>query len=170
MKPSTVLSSGFAGAVAVSAIHETIRRIYPAAPRMDLLGKQSLAKVIHKAGGHTPTRTNMYAYTLAADLLGNTLFYSLSGIGKNKNVFAKGAALGLLAGVGAVVLPKYLGLNESYSNRTLNTKAITVGLYVIGGIVTASVLYFMNRKKTSHAIEDERHGFEGTQVIGYDEQ
>jgi hypothetical protein len=46
-----------------------------------------------------------------------------------------------------VLLPKPLGLNEDHSNRTIQTKIMTVGLYVIGGLVAACVMKFLDRKK-----------------------
>ena len=42
---------------------------------------------------------------------------------------ALGAALGLVAGAGAVLLPPYLGLSEATTRRTGATAALTVALY-----------------------------------------
>lgn len=169
MKPTTVLTSGLAGAAAVTAIHETIRRVFPSAPRMDLLGMQSISKLVNTVGGNAPSGNKLYAYSIAADLLSNALYYSLSGVGKKKNVFMNAAILGLLMGVGAVTLPKPLGLNENYSSRTVKTTAITVGLYVIGGVVTATLLHFINRKKDKKPKGMARSAFRANQMLDYDE-
>jgi hypothetical protein len=55
--------------------------------------------------------------------------------------------LGLTAGLGAVLLPKPMGLNPKHSNRTVETQIMTVSLYVIGGIVAAGVMKLLDKKK-----------------------
>ena len=50
MKTIAALGGGLAGAAAVTLLHETVRRIVPEAPRMDLLGKQALSKGLNAAG------------------------------------------------------------------------------------------------------------------------
>ena len=51
------------------------------------------------------------AVTLAADLVSNTLYYALIGLGRRRPLLC-GAALGALAGAGAVALPGRLGLSQ----------------------------------------------------------
>jgi H+/Cl- antiporter ClcA len=82
---------------------------------------------------------------MAGDLISNTLYYSLAGLGNKKNLLLRGSLLGALAGIGAVLLPRPLGLNETYSNRTTKTKFMTVGLYLFGGIVAAEVIHLLKR-------------------------
>jgi prepilin signal peptidase PulO-like enzyme (type II secretory pathway) len=147
MKALYALEGGVAGAVAITLIHESIKKVIPQAPRMDLLGMSALSKGIRMAGAKTPSERKLYAVTLAGDLLSNALYYSFAGIGKKENAVAKGALLGLSAGLGAVLLPKPLGLPTSHSNRTLETKVMTVGLYVAGGIIAALVMKALDRKK-----------------------
>jgi len=84
---------------------------------------------------------------LAGDIISNSLFYSFAGIGQKENALTRGAALGLAAGLGAVLLPKPMGLNDRPSNKSLETKIMTVGLYVVGGLVAAGVMKLLARKK-----------------------
>jgi hypothetical protein len=58
----------------------------------------------------------------------------------------RGALLGLGAGVGAVTLPKTLGLNEEATTRTMKTKVLTVAWYLIGGLVAAAAINLMQKK------------------------
>jgi hypothetical protein len=44
MKISTAIAGGFAGATALTIIHQLLRFIHKDAPRMDLLGMEALAK------------------------------------------------------------------------------------------------------------------------------
>jgi hypothetical protein len=147
MKALYALEGGVAGAAALTLIHETVKKAIPNAPRMDLLGMSALSKGLKVIGAKTPNERKLYGLSLTGDLLSNTIFYSFAGIGKKENALARGAALGLAAGLGAVLLPKPLGLNEDTSNRTIQTKVMTVGLYVLGGIVAAGVMKLLDRKK-----------------------
>lgn len=147
MKALYALEGGVAGAVAITLIHESIKKVIPQAPRMDLLGMNALSKGIRLAGAKTPSDRKLYAVALAGDLLSNALYYSFAGIGKKENAVTKGALLGLAAGLGAVLLPKPMGLPSSHSSRSVPTIAMTLGLYVAGGIVAALVMKALDKKK-----------------------
>jgi hypothetical protein len=41
-------------------------------------------------------------------------------------------------GIGGVLLPKPMGLNEEASNKTTQTKILTISLYLLGGIVASA--------------------------------
>lgn len=147
MKPIIALGSGLAGAATVTLIHEAIKRVVPNAPRMDLLGMNALSKAIKNAGQNPPPPKKLYAWTMAGDILSNSLYYSLAGVGKGKNALLKGSLLGLAAGLGAVLLPKPLGLNEDYSNKTTSTKVMTIALYLAGGLISAAVLRALHKSQ-----------------------
>ncbi|MGZ3838244.1 MAG: hypothetical protein ACXVMS_00965 [Flavisolibacter sp.] len=150
------LEGGVAGAAALTLIHETVKKTVPNAPRIDLLGMNALAKGLKVIGAKTPGERQLYTWSLTGDLLSNTIFYSFAGIGKKENALAKGAALGLVAGLGAVLLPKPLGLKEETTARNMETKVITIGLYVIGGLVAAGIMKFLDRKKSRQNKEWEQ--------------
>jgi hypothetical protein len=156
MKATTALAGGLAGATAVTLIHESIKAVVPQAPRMDRLGMQALSKTLRKANQPVPKENTLFTLTLLGDLVSNALYYSAAGIGSEKNIWIRSSLLGLAAGVGAVVLPEPLGLNKQYSNRTLSTKVMTVGLYVAGSLVTTAVIKLLNRKKRESHQEWER--------------
>jgi hypothetical protein len=146
MKLLNSLGSGMAGAVALTLVHEGLRRSTPVAPRMDLLGMTALAKLLNKGRLPVPGNTKLFWLTMAGDVLSNTLYYSLSGVGAKKGRTLRGAVLGLAAGIGAVVLPKYIGLPNSPSDRTTTTKLLTTGLYFLGGVVTLLVLKKLDKR------------------------
>lgn len=131
------LGSGLAGAVVLNAVHETVRQFRPIdAPRMDILGERGLRRLLFKANAPQPGPDTAYVLTLAGDVLSNGLYYSLVGTGRG--VWWRGVALGLAAGVGGVLLPGPLGLGDGPSNRTPQTKAMTVAWYLLGGVVAAA--------------------------------
>lgn len=145
MKTVNALACGLAGACMLTAIHEIMRRALPDAPRMDVLGMRAIEKLMHKADTEPPADDNkLHTWALLGDLISNSLYYSLAGTGKN--VWLRGALLGAGAGIGAVVLPGPLGLGGAPSARTTQTKAMTVGLYLAGGLVAAAVGFLLTGK------------------------
>jgi hypothetical protein len=140
MKILASVESALAGACALTLTHELIRRNVPGAPRMDRLGMEALAKILGGLGKRVPPRRTLFLLTMAGDVLANTLYYSSTGLGRPQGNALRGTMLGLAAGIGAVVLPKHMGLSNAPSNRTSATKIMTVGLYLVGGVVTSIVL------------------------------
>lgn len=147
MKPTSAVGSGMAGAIALTLIHEGLKLINPKAPRMDLLGMNALSKLIKSTGKNPPETDKLYGWTMAGDVLSNSLYYSLTGVGHKKGALLRGGLIGLAAGAGAVLLPRPLGLNEAYSNRSTQTKLLTIGLYIAGGLVSAGVLRLLHKRE-----------------------
>ena len=131
------LSSGLAGAVAVTLVHETARRFIPDAPRMDVLGMRAIARGMYKMDEQPPEGEELFRWSILGDLVSNTLYYSLVATGQQP--WFKGVLMGSLAGVGGVLLPGPLGLGTEPSGRTPQTKAMTIAWYLLGGLVTAAV-------------------------------
>ncbi|WP_439880535.1 hypothetical protein ACSX1A_15415 [Pontibacter sp. MBLB2868] len=132
------MAGGVAGACVLTLVHETLRRVVPDAPRMDVLGMRSISKLMQEAGEEPPRdREELHNWSLAGDVVSNSLYYSLAGTGKS--AWWRGALLGAAAGAGAVLLPGPLGLGEEPSNKTTKTQAMTVGYYLLGGLVAAAV-------------------------------
>lgn len=146
MKLSAAIG-GFAGACALTLINQVIKKFDPEAPRLDLLGRNAVAKFIEPVLA-PPFVTKLLPLAVTGDLISNTLYYSLAG-GKDSNrTLLRGALLGLGAGVGAVVLPGSMGLQKSPTNLTGRTQVMTVIYYVIGGLLTGVVINAMEGNKT----------------------
>ncbi|WP_225986495.1 hypothetical protein [Rufibacter sp. LB8] len=137
--------SGMAGALAVTAVHETVRRFYPEAPRMDILGMRAIAKGLRSAGQTPPENDTLHTWALLGDILSNSLYYSL--VGSGKKALWRGTVLGAAAGVGGVVLPGPLGLGTAPSNRTTQTQALTVGYYLMAGVVAGLAARYLRKVK-----------------------
>lgn len=139
------LLGGLAGALALTLLHETVRRQSGEAPRMDKLGMEALAKGLKKTGNKVPSKKSLFLWTMAGDILSNAVFYSLAGLGGKKSTLAKGTILGLAGGLGGVLLPRPMGLDPRPSNRTGQTKLMTVGWYLFGGLVSSWVMKALNK-------------------------
>jgi hypothetical protein len=133
------VAGGSAGAAALTLIHKTARRTVPTAPRMDVLGERAIAAGIRAAGAEPPPEPRLHDLALVGDLASNTAYYALVGVGGPEVAVGRGVAIGLLAGLGAVLLPGPLGLGTGPSRRTPQTAAMTVAWYTFGGLVAGAV-------------------------------
>ena len=138
---------GLAGACALTILNESVKKLDKDAPRMDLLGMNAVARLMKGNSLLALTAGKLFPVALAGDLVSNSLYYSMADSGDRKKTLIRGGLLGLGAGLGAVVLPRTLGLNEDATTRTLKTKVLTVTWYVLGGLVAAAAINLMDKKK-----------------------
>ncbi|MFC6996758.1 hypothetical protein [Rufibacter roseus] len=137
--------SGLAGAVAVTAVHEAVRRFYPKAPRMDILGMRAISKGLHLAGQTPPENDKLHTWSLVGDIISNSVYYSL--VGSDKKALWRGSLLGAAAGIGGVLLPGPMGLGTAPSNRTRETQALTIGYYFMAGLAAGVAAKWLRKVK-----------------------
>jgi hypothetical protein len=130
---NNALISGATGAIALTAVHQAARAISDNAPRMDVVGMRALARGANAAGTEAPkTHAGLYGATLAGDLIANSVYYSLA------TTYTRGTVLGLLAGLGALVLPERMGLGVPPKSELLSNQVMTVAWYLVGGLAAAA--------------------------------
>lgn len=152
MKYAPIIS-GFAGSLALTLLHESLRKNVDLAPRMDLMGEQGLAKILFATGIPIPDEPDLFKLTMGGDIVGNAGYYALVAT-TPKHPMVTGAVLGIAAGVGALTLPDKLGLNEQYSNATKKTQVLTMAIYFFGGIVAGLVYQALEKK---HQVSEAAH-------------
>jgi len=141
MKLTTALAGGFAGAVTLNLIHEGYRKMDKDAPKIHLIGEEALLKMLKSVKLPLPkNRDEIYKWTMTGDIISNAAYYSLIAAGKPKSLLNRGLLLGLAAGIGGVVTPAKMGLNNAPTDRTLETKVLTVLWYTLGGLAAAGVM------------------------------
>lgn len=142
------LLSGAAGALALTAVHQAARAVTDSAPRMDVVGMRALARGAEAAGTEAPkSHAGLYRATLAGDLIANSAYYSLA------TTYTRGVALGLLAGVGALVLPKRMGLGTPPGSELLSNQLMTVAWYLTGGLAAACTAQYLAARRGEAARE-----------------
>lgn len=141
MNLSAAMAGGLAGTVTVASLHEALRRLTPDAPRMDELDVELIKKGLSCIDKDAPGEDALQRWAVGGELVADTTYYGLVGLGGKKGVWLRGALLGLFAGITAVVLPKPLGLSEEFSNKTTATQLMTVGLYLAGGLAAAAATH-----------------------------
>jgi hypothetical protein len=124
--------SGIVGAVTLTAVHQVARQLTLDAPRMDVLGERALTRGANMAELPVPRRSTLQRAALAGDLVFNSAYYSLA------TSWTRGLALGLAAGVGALVLPQRMGLGDPPRSERLSNRVMTVAWYVVGGLAAAA--------------------------------
>lgn len=134
-------TAGAAGALTTNLLHEVVRRSIKDAPRVDLLGMQALSGGLNALGLESPKGRALYNATLASDLLSNAAYFACAAAGKN--AVLTGTILGVLAGVGAVVLPEPMQLDPATTSRTPATALLSVLLYTAGGIAAGTTYALM---------------------------
>jgi hypothetical protein len=146
MSIAIAAASGLAGATVLTLIHQTAIQLTPDAPRMDILGMRAIDAALNAADQPTPAKDDLFAATLAGDIVTNSAYYSLVGLAGPEKAVLAGVLLGLAAGVGGVVLPGPLGLGEAPSARTARTKAMTVAWYTAGGVAAGLAYRWLSKR------------------------
>jgi hypothetical protein len=152
MKSSSALAGGLAGTLTVASIHEALRRVTPDAPRMDLLDMDLIRKGLKIINKEAPRDDKLQRWAVGGELLCDTAYYGLAGMGNRKGVWLRGALLGLVAGVTAVALPKPLGLPKERSSKTLGTELMTIGLYLMGGLAAAAIAQLVDEAENDEEV------------------
>jgi hypothetical protein len=132
------LASGLIGATALTAIHETGRRLIPDPPRMDVVGARAVVELCRLSGCEAPTGRRLYGVTMAGDVISNGIYYAAITGRTRAAIWTKAVVLGLAAGIGAVRLPEPLGLGEPPNNRRGRTRLLTITWYLAGALVAAA--------------------------------
>jgi hypothetical protein len=140
------IGRGIAGAVALSLVHESARRVIPHAPRVDVIGVRSISRPMRAAGYRPPRYNALHNAALAGELVSNSAYYSLIGAaGDATHVWRRGVIFGLLAGLGAAFLPPAMGLGEQPHRRTPFTQMMTIAWYFLGGLAAAGAYSLATR-------------------------
>ena len=145
------LGPGLVGSLSLTLMHEGLRRAIKDPPRMDVLGMRALKKGSHFLGLRTARGRRLHRQALLGDVVANSLFYSLVSLGQPRRPFLRGALLGGLAGVGAVVLPPYLGLGKRPARAQPRTALLTVAYYTLAGLAAARATRGMTVRAAARA-------------------
>lgn len=131
--------AGGAGAAALTTLHEGARKLTPGAPRMDIVGMRGIAQLLTRWDLRIPSNRALHRLALAGDVLANAAFYAAVGVGRSSRAPLRGAVLGALAGVGALVIPRRIGLGDPPHSTEQANRVMTVGWYLVGGLVAGLV-------------------------------
>lgn len=122
--------AGLGGAIALSLLHEAVRKNFDNVPEINKVGEEALNKALDKADMKITNHDQLYAATLAGDVIGNGMYYATTAT-SGFNI-----ASGLAMGLGALALPEKMGLDEKPVAETTQKKVMTVAYYLFGAIVT----------------------------------
>jgi hypothetical protein len=136
---NTRLTSGAIGAVALTALHELARRRVTTAPRMDLMGMRALRRMAPQLREAQVSSGKLHTAALVGDLVCNSLYYAAIPGRTHVATWLRATALGVAAGVGALLLPERMGLGPPPHSDRRSNQAMTVAWYAVGAAATAAV-------------------------------
>jgi hypothetical protein len=137
------LVGGAAGAAVLTAVHQAAQKVVGHAPRVDVVGRRAIAGPIKAMGYEPPHGQRLQQAALAGDLISNSAYYAMLGLSSREHLWRNALAMGVAAGVGAVVLPPVLGLGSKPTARTGATAGMTVAWYTLGALAAAGVMRAM---------------------------
>lgn len=143
---SSALRGGLAGASVLSVLHEIFKKVDKHTPRQESLGINTIAKAVKVINGNSVTHQKLVHLPLVGELIANTLYFSLAGLGSKKNLLMRSALLGLTAGLGTLVLPQHLGLTESV-DQPMKTKVTTIAGIFIGSLIAAAAIKAIQKRE-----------------------
>jgi len=133
------IAAGLMGSIALNILHEAVRKNLNNVPEVNLLGAEAVNKTLSQYGRPIQDPDDLHKVTLELDLIANAVYYSTIG-SSGKYIWPKAIAMGLTAGIGALKLPKPLGLDPTPVTETTQKQVLTVGYYLFGALVTALAL------------------------------
>lgn len=122
--------AGLGGAIALNLLHEIVRNNFDNVPEVNKVGEEALNKSLGTVDMKITDKDQLYAATLAGDIISNGIYYAATAT-SGFNLVS-----GVAAGVGAVMLPEKMGLDDSPVAGTTQKKLMTVGYYLFGAVVT----------------------------------
>ena len=145
MKIVNAIISGFVGAATLTIAHQLLKKNFKDAPEIDVLGMKTVAESLDKMGIEIPEQERLYNMSMAGDILFNTIYYAFTATGKIP--LLSGSVLGLSAGLGVITLPGPMGLGLEYSAKNNIRKALSISIYLLGGIAAGACYNAIKDKK-----------------------
>ena len=143
--------AGTTGAATLTLAHEALRQLVTHPPRMDLLGMSALSRMLRSFGIRPPRGQKLRGYTLLADIVANAIYFAPIAASRRFTI-RRGAMLGGIAGLGAVVLTPMLGLPKRHRGTDARGQLLTIGLYVAGGIAAAGMSALLHKREMHQTV------------------
>lgn len=145
------VAAGVVGAMALTLVHEVARTQLREAPRIDRVGKRGMRRLAAALGLRSAGRS-LYGETLAAEMVSNGLYYGALFAGRPRRPVLRGALGGLVAGLGALLLPEKLGLGRPVPHGGSAGKVMAVLWYVAGGLAAAGTFSWLSCRQESNLV------------------
>lgn len=114
---------------------------------MDVVGMRALARTLRGAGVTPPPGRRLHRWTLLSDLVANAAYYGLAGVGPARGIWRRASVLGAAAGIGALALPRRLGLGDPPHSGSVRNQTLTVAYYMAGALAAAAAISAMQPRR-----------------------
>ena len=138
------LIAGFGGAIALSVVDKFMKKRVPGAPDFEEVGEEVVDKSLEKVNLGIKDFSKVSSIASASDIVKNGLYYSFT-------PFKMNSIVGALGGLGTMILPKKLGLDNTPIAGDDKKKMMTVGYYVIGALVAGGIYKLLTRNQDKYS-------------------
>jgi hypothetical protein len=157
MQMGSAITAGAIGTTAITLLHEGARQVIPNSPRVELMGMRGIQKYGLDPLGLTVPRPLLYSLSIAFDLVHNSLGYAMAvGLAGNQNkkrLWTTAILYGLGTGIFTLTMPPLVKIGQQPTKNLKATSAMTIGMYILGGIITAAAFSFFS--KNSEGMPEE---------------
>lgn len=155
----TFLGAGLVGSAVLEAASSLLRALAPVAPRLDLLGEDTVSRLYRAAGARPPPLERRRHLAFAGSLLVDGALLGLVTRGNPRMPWARGLSIGGLMALAATRLPPLLGVARGTSRSSRaprGTPWLTLGLYAIGGLAAAMVTRALARRGDRRVLNEAK--------------
>lgn len=139
--------AGLGGAIALNVLHQFVKNNYQNVPDFNEVEEEAIDKSLEKINLQVKDHNKLYNATVAGDIVTNALYYTFT-------PFKMNSIIGALGGLGAMVLPKKLGLDNTPIAGTDKKKMITMGYYIFGALVAGGIYRALTSRERKEEWEE----------------
>ena len=130
----------------LSLVQKIVRLFDPSTPLFEEVGKKRMGLLAAKADLDVPDHEMHDMLHNASETITNKIV-GFMGNPDSENLVLRGAALGLTAGIGVVLLHDHQEHHLLSAKEKTNKKLMTVGLYVVGGILASIITQKLQKRE-----------------------
>lgn len=138
--------AGLAGSLALTGVHQLLKKYNIGAPNLDQIGEKAVEESLQKVNVSLSDEDQVFAAAMGGNILSNAVLFSTLATTTNPSeIISKTLGAGILGAAGSIGLADQLLGN----NKAINTdqkKWMTAGYYLLGALVSIGVYNALERK------------------------
>lgn len=142
--------AGLAGSLALTGVHQLVKKYVNDAPDLDAVGEEAVKNSLHAVDADASDEDQVYAAALGGNILSNAMLFStLATTTNSSEIVSKTLGAGLLGAAGTLGLSHEVLGNENKATGTGKKKWLTTGYYLLGALVSISVYNMLENKSNA---------------------
>lgn len=138
--------AGLAGSLALTGVHQLLKKCEIGAPNLDQIGEEAVKESFDKVNISSSDEDQVFAAAMGGNILSNAvLFSTLATTTNTTQIITKTLGTGILGAAGSIGLADQL-LGDNKAINTDRKKWMTAGYYLLGSLVSIGVYNMLERK------------------------